>query len=303
MKNPLTVLVNTPPLPNAAQLVQLDANPALNVPLATARAPFPNVALGYQYTKNIGASWYDALNLRAEGRVGSDLNFSAVYTWSKALDMASSEQQPPAVSSNVLLGKSYSDYDHPQRFVASWVYTLPRISVGSGHAWDRLFGGWELSGISTFEAGPPYSITMGVDTAFVGGSTAILPNLVNAPVPLDIRKSNGIYITPKAFTAPPFGQYGTLARNAFHGPGVSNFDLGILKNLPLAESLKVQLRGELFNAFNHAQFAFAGSSLASAISAPLSGSTPYIQYVDPSQFGRAGARSARVAQLALKLIW
>ncbi|MGH9610234.1 MAG: hypothetical protein ACRD34_11240, partial [Bryobacteraceae bacterium] len=105
-------------------------------------------------------------------------------------------------------------------------------------------------------------------------------------------------LTPQNFTAPPFGTLGTLARNAFHGPGLSNFDLGILKNIPITERVHAQFRGELFNAFNHAQFAFGGSSLASSIATPAA-----VQYFDPSQFGRASARAPRIVQLALKLIW
>ena len=305
VKNPFSVLVNTPPLPNAQELAQLEANPALNVPLATARAPFPNVALGYQYTKNIAQSWYDALNLKAESRLGRSLNFSAVYTWSKSLDMASAEQQPPATISNLLLGKSYSDYDHPQRFVASWVYDLPFGQTWiTGARWKKLAQGWELTGISTFEAGPPYSVSMGIDTSFTGGAAPSYPDLIGQPVLLDIRKSNGIYLTPKNFIAPPFGQFGTLARNAFHGPGLNNFDLGLIKNLAVTERFRVQVRTELFNAFNHAQFAFAGSTLASSIAAPPAGSTtPAIQYVDASQFGRVAARPPRIVQLGLKLIW
>jgi len=145
---------------------------------------------------------------------------------------------------------------------------------------------------------------MGIDTSFTGGAAPSYPNLIGQPVYQDIRKSNGIYLTPKNFIAPPFGQFGTLARNAFHGPGLNNFDLGLIKNLAVTERLRVQVRTELFNAFNHAQFAFAGSTLASSIAAPPAGSTtPAIQYVDASQFGRVAARAPRIVQFGLKLIW
>ncbi|HEX5431605.1 MAG TPA: TonB-dependent receptor [Bryobacteraceae bacterium] len=297
VKNPFTVLINTPSLPNAAQLAQLEANPTLNVPLAQARAPFSGVSVTYQYKQNIAQSWYDALNLRAEERLGQRMNISAVYTWSKALDMTSAEQELPGVISNLGLGKSYSDYDHPQRFVASWAYDLPF----EGNA---LVSGWELTGISTFESGAPYSVTMGVDTSFTGAAGPVYPNLTGPPVYSDIRSSNGIYLTPKNFSAPPFGEYGSLARNAFHGPGVNNFDLGFIKNLSLTERLRLQIRGEMFNAFNHAQFEFAGAALASSIGPPPAGSTlPEIRYVDPSQFGRVTARPPRVVQFGLKLNW
>jgi hypothetical protein len=70
----------------------------------------------------------------------------------------------------------------------------------------------------------------------------------------------------------------------------------------VSERARVQLRGEFFNAFNHGQFEFAGATLASSMSAGPAG-VPVIQYIDPSQFGRVGARPSRVVQVALKMIW
>ena len=71
----------------------------------------------------------------------------------------------------------------------------------------------------------------------------------------DIRASGGIYLTPANFVAPPFGELGALARNAFHGPGVNNFDMGAIKNVAVGDRAHLQLRGEFFNTFNHPQFA------------------------------------------------
>jgi hypothetical protein len=298
--NPLSTLINAPDLPDSVELAVLKTIPALDQPLALLRSPFPNVGLDYQYVQNIAPSWYNALNLKAEGRFGNRLNFSAAYTWSKALDWESAEQQLPGVTSNLALGKSYADFDHPHRFVGSWIYDLPSFR----HGWKPLVNGWELTGIATFEAGPPYSITMGVDTSFRGGAAPVFPNLNGRPVTVDVRKSNGIYLTPRNFTAPAFGALGGLTRNAFHGPGINNFDLGVIKSLPLREDLRLQFRAEMFNAFNHAQFAFGGASLASSIAAPAAGATePSLQYVDPSHFGRASARPPRVVQFAMKLVW
>lgn len=298
--NPLSILINTPALPNAQELAALKTFPSLDTTLALLRSPFPNIGLNYQYTKNVAPSWYDALNLKAEGRFGSRLNFSAVYTWSKALDWESAEQKLPGTTSGLALGKSYADFDHPQRFVASWVYDLPSFS----QRWRSVLDGWELTGIGTFEAGPPYSVVMGADTSFRGGSVPVFPDMTGSLVTNDIRKSNGVYLSPHSFSAPPFGALGALARNAFHGPGVNNFDLGFLKNFRIAERLHAQFRAEMFNAFNHAQFAFDGATLASSIAAPSAGSTqPSIQYVDQSQFGRVAARTPRIAQFGLKLLW
>ncbi len=306
LKLPVALLINQASLPNAQQLNVLLAHPSLDTTLALERAPYPNIPLNYQYVENVGNSSYNALNLKAEGRFQKRLNYSAVYTWSKALDDASSEQDYPAYTGNLALNKSYSAYDHPQRFVASWVYQLPfgDTILRSANPWaQRLSKGWEISGIGTIEAGSPYSVTTGVDTSFRGGSTTY-PDLIGQPVFDNIRSANGVYLTPANFVVPPFGQLGTLARDALHGPGIDNLDTGLIKNTTLTERLQLQLRGEMFNALNHAQFQFGGSSLASSLSAPGSGANePLIQYVPASEFGRASARPARVVQFAAKFIW
>jgi hypothetical protein len=306
LKLPLGFYANQAQLPDASQLSTLLATPALDSSLAQARAPYRNVGLTYVDMSNIGTSSYNALNVRAEGRFGKRLNFSAVYTWSKALDDASSEQDYPAFTYDLALNKSYSIYDHPQRFVASWVYDLPigdTVLRPDNKVLRGLVAGWESSGVATFEAGPPYSVEMGADTSFRGGSVTY-PNLVGPLVHSDIRKTHGIYLTPGNFVAPPFGQLGTVRRNAFHGPGINNFDLGMLRNIPLHENISLQLRGELFNAFNHAQFQMPDAYLANAILPPSGASTePSIGYVPSSQFGRVGASADRVVQIAAKVVF
>jgi hypothetical protein len=76
-----------------------------------------------------------------------------------------------------------------------------------------------------------------VNTAFVGGTAPTYSDLIGPLVHDDIRQSKGIYLTPINFVAPPFGTFGELTRNAFHGPGVNNFNLGLLKNVYLGKCL------------------------------------------------------------------
>ncbi len=82
-----------------------------------------------------------------------------------------------------------------------------------------------------------------------------------------------------------------------------------MKNFKILEGLNLQLRGEMFNAFNHGQFQLGSQSLAESDSAPTGGpTTPTVTYTPASQFGRvtANPREAgpyRVAQVAAKLIF
>lgn len=168
----------------------------------------------------------------------------------------------------------------------------------------KIVEGWQFTGIVSMQTGGPINVTTGADTSFRGGSLPVYPIMTGPLVTADIRATNGRYLTPQNFTAPPFGQLGTLSRNAFHGPGIHNFDLGFLKSVSLKEGVTVQFRAEMFNAFNHAQFVGGSGSLLSGIAAPASGSsTPVLQYTDASLFGRVSAYATRVIQMGLKLQW
>jgi hypothetical protein len=62
------------------------------------------------------------------------------------------------------------------------------------------------------------------------------------------------YFNTGLFSENALGMPGNASRRYFHGPGMQNFDMALLKNLPLTESKSVQFRLEAFNVFNHAQF-------------------------------------------------
>jgi hypothetical protein len=79
---------------------------------------------------------------------------------------------------------------------------------------------------------------------------------------------------------------GTLGRNALRMPGFWNLDLALSKNIALMNEVRLQVRGDLFNAFNVTSF----SGLNTTITSP--------------NFGRfTGTRGARVVQLNTRLIW
>lgn len=86
---------------------------------------------------------------------------------------------------------------------------------------------------------------------------------------------------------PSTGIYGNAGRNVLNGPAYSNTDFTLMKDIAMHERLKVQLRGEFFNAFNQVNFDPPESRVSAR----------------PS-FGKIlTAQPARVVQLALKLMW
>ena len=293
-------------LPNASQLAALEATPANDAAAAQARAPFSSITPGYEYLDSVGTSSYNALYLTASGQPTKGLTLSASYIWSKVLDEASSEDSLTDYKPNLGFDRSLAIFNHPQRFVASWVYNLPfgdTVLHTDNRVLNQIISGWEFTGIATFEAGFPYSVASGVDTAFLdAGST--YATLTGPLVHANIRSTGGTYLTEQNFSLPPWGQVGTGRRDQFTGPGVNNFDLGFMRNFKILEGLRLQLRGEMFNAFNHGQFQLGSQTLAESDSSPSgSSTTPTVTYTPASQFGRVSADPSRVAQVAAKIIF
>jgi hypothetical protein len=89
-----------------------------------------------------------------------------------------------------------------------------------------------------------------------------------------------------ATPSPGCGTFGTANRRFFHGPGFNNTDLGLTKRIPITEQKAVEIRGEFFNIFNHAQF-----------------NNPSGNITDPTFGEVTSARDPRIGQVSAKFIW
>jgi len=125
---------------------------------------------------------------------------------------------------------------------------------------------------------------------FVG---LVRPDLVGGSVYLS-HGDNVHWLNPAAFVAPALGTVGTVRRNSFRGPGINNWDMTLIKRIPLGgdATRNIRLRVEAYNVFNHTQFNAINTA------ARFDGAGNQIN----SQFGQAiGARQPRVLQLGATL--
>jgi hypothetical protein len=224
------------------------------------------------------------------------------YTFSKSLDNSSGygEQYNPI---NPRLSRGLSAFDSTHNFVISYAYTLPFDKLDGP---KKLTNGWQISGITRFATGLPVTIIETDDRSLLGtafGGPIVLPvdtpNLLGPIQKFDPRKTNGMYFSTSAFGADVLGQEGTSNRRFFHGPGINNWDMALLKNTQLTERLNLQFRAELFNVFNHAQF-MTPSGLLSYTCGTVTSAASCTQ-----TSGAAGLVTAtqppRIGQLSLKL--
>jgi hypothetical protein len=278
---------------------------------ASARRPFTNITspLGFLDSQWNGYSNYNAGNVKFERRSGS-LAFVSVYTWSKSMDDKSAAAGVGGTNSfaghmdehNVRLDYGRSDFDVPHRFVNSAVYQLPfgrgkKYGSSLGKAADLAVGGWQVTGITTFQKGFAFSAmandAFGLLTTFTQRA-----NLVPGCNPNSgFHKSINEWFNTACFVQPLAGQFGNSGRNAIRGPGINNWDMGLGKDFKFTERVAFQFRVEAFNAFNHAQYGFDPFT-ATGIGAPVSNN------VNNGDYGKViAAHPGRILQFGGKFVF
>ncbi len=239
------------------------------------RGPFNSQFDAITYQKTIGNANYNALEINLRHHHGP-LELLLGYTYSKSLDQSSSlaEAVNPIEPG---LSKGLSAFDMRQNFVLSYKYNIPFGALVRRQ--NRTTNGWSISGVTRFSTGFPVTLYNNNDTSLLG----TIPNGINnngvdtpnvAPGNLEVNDNprNGNAAFNRAlFSLPALGQLGTASPRFFSGPGLNNFDLALLKDLPLSEGKRVEFRVESFNVANHAQF-FGPGTVNGNISSPSFGS-------------------------------
>jgi hypothetical protein len=244
---------------------------------------------------------------------------------------------------NPNLDKGNADFDSRHRLVTSAIWDVPWAKNMHNPVLRQAFGGWSFAPIFNIYSGNPYTMydcTNGANRCprlftnakgSSAGNTLAGPNLFNwfntpaSAFPMtcdhiDTATGNCVYL-PTSYSEPITGLSdfptcsGTkgvgcqwpsnmVGRNSFRGPGFWNVDMGAYKKFKLTERFSMQLRGEMYNMFNHHPFAMVGGNNdVSALTFEAPG-TPGVSTLPatslPSQVKKIGNRDV---QLGLKIIF
>jgi hypothetical protein len=291
------------------QYVNLDAAPCSNA----SRLPYKNFTNFYIDSDWHGYSHYRAMNVKMEHRA-RELAATVVYTWAQSKDDKSAAAGVGATGAGYQgfmdnhrpeLDYGLSDFDVDQRFVASYVYQLPfgrgkKIGSGVNRAADLIVGGWETTGIATFQAGFPYSITAN-DINGVLNSQFMRADRISGCDPHADLTQKFQRLNFKCFSQPALGTYGNTPRNFLRQPGINNWDMGIGKSFRIAERVRFKLNGDFFNAFNHHQYAIGTGAL---IGSGSGGGSSIDNSISSTTAGLITSASAsRIIQLSGKLVF
>jgi hypothetical protein len=295
---------------------------------------YDNVQGSRVIRSNSGSSSYHAGQVSVQQRIRNGLAVTGSYTYSKLIDNGSELFASAGLSNSSLpiiphfFGgegneRGVSLFDRTHRAVFTYVYDLPFMREQRG-ALGRIVGGWQLSGITTFESGTPFTVTNGVDSnGFVGNNdrpdfnpngqkgVRAIPATTDSPSPTGFinpdviigktAKNANIFAPINPATARYIGlasgsgRTGTLGRNTERTKGINNFDFTVQKEVRVREGLGLHFRTEFFNIFNHPQY---GTGSISPFSPTGSGpaanvsTSPAGQFLQP-QFGDGGGRVIR----------
>jgi Carboxypeptidase regulatory-like domain len=291
-------------------------------PLTSVRCPADHTPIFTSIFAEDSASHsnYNSLQALFEKRFTHGLQFQASYTFSKSLDNASSfEEILNPTNFNATYGPSL--YDARHRFVFNYVWDVP-VPKYEGFK-GKALNGWQVSGIYTYQSGFPVLINNCNDNELEGSIQGFecpgKPNFVGQFKTVDPRGTvcafgtgplsgtgtacqpvSGFIFDPNLFDSTntasaspgpnpvPVGQFGNVPRTVCCNPPINNWDVGVFKDTPIGEKLRLEFRTEIFNIFNHAQFYGVDGNSGNA------GTT----------FGQPlKVRDPRLFQFALKLIF
>ena len=246
--------------------------------------PFPNFGNILQLN-TAGTSNYNALQtvLRLRGWHGLTSQFA--YTWAHSLDEITAYREPVVDDTyNPKLDYGNSDFDTRHLFTVNFAYDVPKAPWASS-GWSKLvFNNFQVSSVMNFHSGQPADevrpylnvVTnpfasgggVTIDHKFVPGSGTLWVNPTAFCDPNAIDPNTGL--TDPGCTGSP---YGNLARNKYYGPGFRDVDLSFIKNIPIKERIKLQLRADFFNLFNRINLSggFPGAYAAGGVGSPFAG--------------------------------
>jgi hypothetical protein len=213
-------------------------------------------------TRNAGYSHYNALQIQFQRRMSHGLQALVSYSLAKSSDLGSSDANglvAARISDIVLPPLTPSDFDIRHSLASAVSYEIPTPSWG--RAGKAILGGWAVDGLVRATSAPPINIFLRGISPVLGRYTAQADIVPGQPHWIaDPTQPSGQALNPAAFASPSVGQTGNFPRNGLRSPySLNQTDLALRRQFSLTERVKLDLRAEYFNVFNHPMFGSPGS--------------------------------------------
>lgn len=202
---------------------------------------------------------YNALQVNFRRNLAQGLRFNANYTWAHAIDDAIGFFKDYQDPNNLRGDRASSDQDIRHNFTFDAGYELPlRDWFEEGPRW--LTEGWQINTIIQARSGFPVNVTR---TGGIFGGFSFRPDIVEGVDPYCSNYSvPDCQFNAAAFSDPGPGVFGNAGRNILRGPHFAQVDASFFKNTRFSETMSLQLRLEIFNMFNFANYADPSGGLS-----------------------------------------
>jgi len=237
--------------------------------------PYPQFDGGFEGLPTLNAnSWYHSLQIRFQKRASHYLSFEGNYTISKATDDSSAgrnawlgnlQYDNPQLLDDLRVEHGIGSNDTPQRLTAAVIFDIPVgrdrwVGRGMNRVLDAFVGGWALNSVITLQSGQPLAIYNSSGLLVDGNQR---PNVICSQISTglsyrDAAITGGNVINQDCFGEPGDNIPGNAPRHFtnLRGDGIHNLDTSLSKEFTIREGQQLQVRAEMFNAFNHQRFAF-----------------------------------------------
>lgn len=214
--------------------------------------PFPQFG-DITTSVNDGKSWYNAGQFTLQKRMSHGYTFGVAYTWSKWLE---GTEFPTAGDSEPT--RTISSQDAPHRLAISGIWELP---FGKGKTWlsdnavlDRFVGGWQFQGVYSFQTGFP--IRLANDAFFNGGDLSLPADERTTARWFNTNVFTNVVNGATSTNSTPVAHLRTLPFyfSDFRADNINSFDFSMLKNTRINETMRIQFKLDMINAFNEPYF-------------------------------------------------
>jgi hypothetical protein len=221
-------------------------------------------------TRNAGYSHYNALQLRFRRHMSRGLQALVSYNFSKSSDIGSTDSINPtglngttiaaaSVSQIVLPPLTPSDFDIRHSISGAVSYEIP--APAWGRAGNAILKDWAVDGLLRATSAPPLNVQIGVISTTLGPYVT-QPDIVPGQPDwiADPTQPGGKALNPNAFAIPSTGTIGNSPRNGLRNIyTLDQTDIALRRRFNLTERLKLDVRAEYFNVFNHPMFGAPGA--------------------------------------------
>ena len=239
----------------------LDADPSRPTSLVS-RQPFPRWGSTIRTAQTEGNSTYHAGFVKLERRFSTGFSLLTHYTLSKSVDLNSDINESIADFYNLRRdkGRGLSDIRHRAVLAGTWDFPIGKGKrfLSSGPL-SLILGGWKSNSIVSMRGGFPFSATVSGDVCNCAAN-AQRAQLVGNPTS-GFEQSREKWFDTAAFARPATGTFGNSGRNILNGPGEATVSFSLFRTITMREKVRLQIRSEFFNLFNHVNFGNPGNTV------------------------------------------